>query len=95
MENDIFAGLACGIYLIGEDGDITMYPDRNAARQAAVNCSAYGIGCSIVNIEERYCDIRFGRYGGQGKKGEGRLQAPALGHARSQASGRMGLLPRG
>lgn len=54
MENDIFAELACGIYLIGDDGEITMYPDRNAARQAAVNCSADGIGCSIVNIEERY-----------------------------------------
>lgn len=54
MDSDMFAGLGPGIYLVGDDGGIDRYSDREAARQAAINCSTGGIGCSIIQIEERY-----------------------------------------
>lgn len=54
MDNDVFARLPYGVYLIGDDGGIDRYESREAARKAAIDCSDDGIGCRIVIVEERY-----------------------------------------
>lgn len=54
MNDDVFARLAYGIYLVADDGEILRCPTRAKARSAALDCSSEGVGCRIVSVEERY-----------------------------------------
>lgn len=71
MDNDAFARLAYGIYLVADDGEILRCPTRAKARSAALDWSAEGVGCRIVNVEERYDPLPPDQEDDDGRGGSG------------------------